>query len=106
MSEHPQDEGRKQLSGGLGVLSLLLAHTHAAPLGWDHGEAGGGGAASTYPVRDWRWDLGEGVRGEDTEKKDHKAESSGQFGGDSCADVTGSQDLRVLGEVNGVKRTG
>lgn len=46
--------------------------------------------------------MGEVVDGEDTEKKDHK-ETSGQFGGDSCADVTGSQDPRVQGEVN---RTG
>lgn len=39
-------------------------------------------------------------------KKDHKAETSGQFGGGSGADITDSQDPRVWGGVNGVNQTG
>lgn len=87
-------------SRGPGVPSFLLATAHAAPLG------AGRGAASTHTVRDGRWDVVEVVHGEDTEKTDLKAETAKQSGGDSCADVTGSQDPRVQGGVNRVNRTG
>lgn len=60
---------------------------------------------STHTVRDWRWDVGEVVHGEDTEKTDLKTKTAKQSSGDSCA-VTGSQYPRVRGGVNRVNRTG